>query len=72
MTPPSHLRSLFAFGTFFVLGGAWLVLVTTVRMQSLRTDSSAAYAATVTGRPMSTLPPTIPYSNVAIGIRVDR
>lgn len=58
MTLPSHLRSRFAFGTFFVLGGAWLALVTTVRTQPLRTGFSAPYAATPTGHPTSTLHPT--------------
>jgi hypothetical protein len=66
MTLTSHLRSVFAFGTFFVLGGAWLALVTTVRTQPLTIDSTATYAATATTRPMSTPRPTIRESNLAI------
>jgi hypothetical protein len=72
MTLPSHLRSLFAFGTFFVLGGAWLALVTTVRTQPLTIDTTATYAATATTRPTSTLHRTTLESNLAIDKNVDR
>jgi hypothetical protein len=71
MTLPSHLRSLFAFGTFFVLGGAWLALVTTVRTQPLTIDTTATYAATATTRPTSTLRPTTLESNLATTKHVD-
>jgi hypothetical protein len=69
MTLPSHLRSLFAFGTFFVLGGAWLALVTGVRTSPLPIASSVAYAAAGSGRPMSTPRPTMIENNLAAAER---
>jgi hypothetical protein len=45
MTLPSNIRSLFAFGVFCTVGGAWLTLVTEVRTLPLHVDTSAASAA---------------------------
>jgi hypothetical protein len=45
MRLPSNVRSLFAFGAFCAVGGAWLTLVTEVRTWPLRADTSAASAA---------------------------
>ncbi|HMI82738.1 MAG TPA: hypothetical protein VK550_01530 [Polyangiaceae bacterium] len=45
MTLPSNVRSLFAFGAFCAVGGAWLTLVTEVRTWPLRDETSAAFAA---------------------------
>jgi len=45
MNLPSNVRSLFAFGVFCAVGGAWLTLVTEVRTLPLRTDFTALSAA---------------------------
>jgi hypothetical protein len=45
MRLPSNVRSLFAFGVFCAIGGAWLTLVTEVRTWPHHADTSAAFAA---------------------------
>jgi len=42
---PSNVRSLFAFGVFCFVGGAWLTLVTEVRTWPLPADTGAASVA---------------------------
>lgn len=43
MTLPSNVRSLFAFGVFCAVGGAWLTLVTEARTASLTSDTDVTY-----------------------------
>jgi hypothetical protein len=43
MTLPSNIRSLFVFGAFCVVGGAWLTLAAGIRTLPLR-DTNAASA----------------------------
>jgi hypothetical protein len=57
MRLPSNVRSLFAFGVFCAIGGAWLTLVTEVRTWPLHGDTNVAFAAPESnGEPRSPQP----------------
>jgi hypothetical protein len=70
MTLPSNVRSLFAFGAFCVMGGAWLALVTGIRTSPLRLDTDAAFAA----QERESEPPparSMPIENTRMGDAID-
>jgi hypothetical protein len=54
MTLPSNVRSLFAFGVFCAVAGAWLTLVTEARTAHLTSDTDVIFVEAANTK---TLPP---------------
>ena len=56
---PSNVRSLFAFGVFCFIGGAWLTLMTEVRAWPLPADTPAALVAPRSTNALREPPPSL-------------